>query len=665
MKEYIANIALSIYFTFLMLGSALGQEPSGYPIVEYLGMTLFPEVQVLPDAHHVAFIASKDSFATNRNDATIWKMDVDSGGRKTGMARLSGEWGEVSGIKWSVDSRYLAFKSARANSKTQLVVFDIERNKYFLVTTDKKFKNGFTAFDWSAYGRRIYFSVNDVPPPKENDTVFFPQPDEPDDHSSFYRLGTADLGRKEAQSFLSIDDSVVELALSPDKKTIAVNPFHAVFLLDIAGKYPFHRLTPGFPVWYQGMKWTRKGIIIAACGKMKDGQMVMSPRRIYWVDPATGRMEQAAPDFTGELGGKAEMPDGGLVAIGATSTKSGLYHIDALTRKGKEVEPYLGVVSQVSAAGDGNLLAFSVVNNNHYPELYIANGIDRMGSATMVTDFNAKLTQMPKPEVETVRWNNNEGDVIDGILYYPPGKKGAKNLPFIVSIHGGPYSTRFEALTFPYPYHWGYYPELLASRGYLVLDSNYRGSSGRGDAFRESVWGYPCSRPSTDVLAGVDYVVKQGWADPARLGIMGASNGGRVTNCIIGLTTRFKAAAATSGFWDLISGYGDSARGATYMGSKIPWEDMTSYWEESPMRHAAEIKTPTMIIIGADDDVVSPGQASEQHRALDRLGVPNELLLFPGEGHFFKKPSNMRIKLEAEIAWFDHYLLGKPLPKSK
>lgn len=634
---------------------AIAEQPSGYPITEYLGMTLFPEVQVSPDARHVAFITAKNNFATDRNETTIWIIDVDAQGRKTGIARLTDKPGDFSDLKWSSDGRYLAYKSALPNSKPQLVVLDIKSNKLFLLTTDRKFRNGITAFDWSPDGRRIYFSVNDVPPPKENNTVSFPQPEEPDDHSTFYRLATADFGKKGAHSFVSIEDTVVEFALSPDEKTIAIKPFRGVFLLDITGKQPYHRLTPPFPCFDPGMKWTSKGIVVQVCAGIKDGKMVRTQRRIYWVDPANGHMEQVAPDFTGELWAQGGTPEGGVLAIGNVSTKWGLYYIDALTRKAQEVESGLGAVRRVSVATSGNLIAFSTVNN---PELYIASGINRMSSATKMTDFNAKLSQMPKSEVETVGWNNYEGDVIEGVLYYPPGKKGAKNLPFILYIHGGPWTARTESFYVPLGVRSVDEAALLASRGYLVLMPNYRGSTGRGDAFLQALNGYPCSRPSTDVLTGVDYVVAKGWADPERLGVMGSSYGGQITNCVIGLTNRFKAAASTSGFWNLISAF-------EITNGKPPWEDMKMYWEESAISRAANIKTPTIITIGAADERVNPAQAREQQRALNWLRVPNELLMFPGEGHNFSKPSNQRIRLEAEIAWLDHYILGKPLPKPK
>ena len=307
----------------------------------------------------------------------------------------------------------------------------------------------------------------------------------------------------------------------------------------------------------------------------------------------------------------------------------------------------------------GSFVAYASLNDW---EVYVARSVDNIANATRMTQFNS--VELPNAEVDTIQWKNNEGDIIEGLLYFPPGKKGTKGLPFIVNIHGGPWA----AVTNPY-----YVPlapvtidlaRVLASRGYLVLSPNYRGSTGRGDDFLKSLDGFPCSRPTADVLSGVDYVVAQGWADPERLGIRGGSYGGRVTNCAIGVTTRFKAAVAVAAFWNLTSAFSDSAgwSGGMESPAKSPWEDIKMFWDESPISRTDKIKTPTLIMSGGDDTTVSPAQARAQHDCLNEMDVPNVLLEFPRVGHTFGAPSVRIAMLEAELAWFDHYLLGKPLP---
>jgi dipeptidyl aminopeptidase/acylaminoacyl peptidase len=266
---------------------------------------------------------------------------------------------------------------------------------------------------------------------------------------------------------------------------------------------------------------------------------------------------------------------------------------------------------------------------------------------------------MPRPEIEAIRWPNGEGDEIEGVLYWPPGRRGEANLPLIVDIHGGPWSVRTENLG---PFGFAYYPALLASRGYLVLEPNYRGGTGRGDAFLHAIEGYSCSRPATDVLTGVDYLIQQGWADPDRMGVMGYSYGGLMTNCLITKTDRFRAAASGAGLWNDISYFGTAdnfiQNDVRNLG-EAPWENLQNYWEESAIGGAGNITTPTLIVIGGADRRVPTTQGYELYRALVRLGVPAELLIFPGEDHGFVQPAHKLTKVRAEIRWLEHYVLGK------
>jgi dipeptidyl aminopeptidase/acylaminoacyl peptidase len=278
-----------------------------------------------------------------------------------------------------------------------------------------------------------------------------------------------------------------------------------------------------------------------------------------------------------------------------------------------------------------------------------------------VTSLNAAIESLPKPEVETIRWTNGQGDTIEGVLYWPPGRRGGKNLPFVQRMHGGPWLASTEALITSAS-RFMYYAPLLATRGYLVLETNYRGSTGRGDEFLHAIEGYGCSRPSVDILTGVDYVIERGWVDSTRMGVSGWSYGGILTNCLIGRTTRFRAAASGAGDWNETSAFGTGDTFYWYHvmnGGKPPWENLEQYWTESGISTSGRVRTPTIFTHGDADRVVPTSQGYEGYRSLVWLGVPTELLIFPDEGHVFRKPSHKRTKVMAELAWFDKYLLGK------
>jgi dipeptidyl aminopeptidase/acylaminoacyl peptidase len=239
-----------------------------------------------------------------------------------------------------------------------------------------------------------------------------------------------------------------------------------------------------------------------------------------------------------------------------------------------------------------------------------------------------------------------------------------------VDLHGGPFgAARTEAVDLDGPYMS--YPALLATRGFLVLNPNYRGSAGRGDAFAQGIEGHRCSRPSQDVVRGVESLIARGWADRQRIGLIGYSGGGGLSKCLLGRTDLFRAVCTGAGIWDDLSLFGTPRGGMwaeAFYESKPLWSDFNLWWTESPISALGQIKTPTLIVAGERDPTAASEQARELYYDLVWRGVPAEALLFPGEDHVFSKPSHKRTKIRAEVSWLEHYLLGKPrteLPAAK
>ena len=307
------------------------------------------------------------------------------------------------------------------------------------------------------------------------------------------------------------------------------------------------------------------------------------------------------------------------------------------------------------------MIAFVASDSRHFPEIYVAQGPNGMAQARPVTDLNAAFTREPLPEIETVSWDGGDGTSVEGVLFWPPGKKGQKGLPLIVDLHGGPFGVaRTEAVSLQGSFLS--FPATLAARGFLVLNPNYRGSAGRGDAFTQGIEGHRCSRPSEDVIRGVESLIGRGWADRTRLGLIGYSGGGGLSKCLLSRTHLFRAVSTGAGVWNDVDLY-SSTRGLmwseAYFQGTSPGERFDLWWRESPASGLEKIRTPTLILAG-ESDHDSPRQADELYRGLVARGVPAESLVFPGEGHVFTRPSHKRAKMRTEISWFEHYLLGKP-----
>lgn len=247
-------------------------------------------------------------------------------------------------------------------------------------------------------------------------------------------------------------------------------------------------------------------------------------------------------------------------------------------------------------------------------------------------------------------------DRVEGLVFFPPGlaPADASRLPLLVSIHGGPMA--FDAPTF------GFDEQYWAARGYLVLQVNYHGSTSYGEAYCRSIqgdWGW---REHADVMAGVDFVVEQGWADPERLYCTGFSQGGIMTNWAVGHTGRFRAAVSEHGMWDYVTAYGTDDCHLWWQDDLgVPWQNQATYRRIAPESGVESIHTPLLILAGELDWRCPLTQSEQLYLSLKKRGVPTELVVYPGEHHAITKPKRWRDRLERLDAWLATYD-GIPVP---
>jgi dipeptidyl aminopeptidase/acylaminoacyl peptidase len=259
-------------------------------------------------------------------------------------------------------------------------------------------------------------------------------------------------------------------------------------------------------------------------------------------------------------------------------------------------------------------------------------------------------------KAETVEWTN-DGLNIQGWLIPPAKIESGKKYPMIVLIHGGPSSVTGTE----WPASFGMSRAIigaLSSRGYFVLLPNPRGSYGQGeDITRGNVkdFGHGDLR---DDLAGVDAAINKYPIDPARLGVMGWSYGGFMTMWTVTQTNRFRAAVAGAGIANWQSYYGQNFIDQwmiPFFGASI-YDDPAVYEKSSPIKFIKNVETPTLAIVGEYDAECPSPQSYEFWHALRSLGVPTQLIIYPGEGHLFVKPENQADRLNQTLAWFDKYL---------
>jgi dipeptidyl aminopeptidase/acylaminoacyl peptidase len=263
--------------------------------------------------------------------------------------------------------------------------------------------------------------------------------------------------------------------------------------------------------------------------------------------------------------------------------------------------------------------------------------------------------------VEAIEWATVEaydsigkdGQSIGSMLLKPPGFRKGKAYPTIAYVHGGPVSQdafEFDATS-----------QVLAAQGYLVVNTNYRGSSGRGKTFSRAIYADWGKLEIQDIHAVMDQLVEEGLADPKRLGIGGWSYGGMNTNYAIATDTRFSAAVSGASISNMITGYGTDQYIQQYENEfGLPWDSIDAYLKASyPFFHADRIKTPTLFMCGEKDFNVPLSNSEQMYQALRSLNVPTRLVIYPGQFHGLTKPSYIQDRLERMIEWYGKYL-GKP-----
>ncbi len=403
-----------------------------------------------------------------------------------------------------------------------------------------------------------------------------------------------------------------------------------------------------------GVGWSTVGGVVP---DGLEGQDPVGAARVYPVPLGATTMRILTEGIPGPVAGSLRwVDDEHLWAVAADHGQWRVLAVSAVDARWQFIAPRerLGSVMALDwAAGTG---------------VMVWDRADTAAEVWRVTDAGeaARLTAVHDPwlarhQVSIPHWIQFESpaagtDRVEGLVFFPPGltPADASRLPLLLSIHGGPMA--FDAPTF------GFDEQYWAARGYLVLQVNYHGSTSYGEAFCRSIqgdWGW---REHADVMAGVDFVVDKGWADPARLYCTGFSQGGIMTNWAVGHTDRFRAAVSEHGMWDYVTAYGTDDCHLWWQDDLgVPWQNQATYRRVAPESGVEAIHTPLLILAGELDWRCPLTQSEQLYLSLKKRGVPTELVVYPGEHHAITKPKRWRDRLERLDAWLARYG-GIPAP---
>jgi dipeptidyl aminopeptidase/acylaminoacyl peptidase len=298
-------------------------------------------------------------------------------------------------------------------------------------------------------------------------------------------------------------------------------------------------------------------------------------------------------------------------------------------------------------------MAYTVGLHETPPDVYVA-AIDGSGEKRLTDVHRQFATGVALSKADRLRWPSRDGTMIEGWLMYPHGYDASRGpYPLIVFSHGGPHAAT--------GYSFDFKKQLFAAHGYFVLDTNFRSSTGYGEAFKWATWGAWGDKDGEDVVWGIDYVLRRYPIDRARVGHTGHSYGGFMTNWLITqYPDRFAAAITGAGISNWISDYGTAdiyrTKETEFFGP--PWvaEARDRMIRQSPITYADRVRTPTLFVHGEVDHRVPFEEGEQMYFALRRRGVPAKMIMYADMPHGIRGHWNNVHRMMHELRWWETYL---------
>ncbi len=621
------------------------------------------------DGGEIAYSVEQSDAASDERKTSLWMVDFD--GKRN--LRLTEPEESASNPKFSPDGRYVSFVAARANdAKAQIYLLDRQGGEPQAAAAAA---GEIADYDWSPNSRMLVLSMSageensKAPPPIVIDRLRFKE-----DRTGYLtaksrtQLYLVDLSTREVKPLTTdktVDDTLP--AWSPDGSTVAflsnrgLDPDRtgkvALYVIGVgAGDTP-RKLVEFFAPNKAALAWTPDGTRIVFTSGLEPRQNAYIQDRLNVVTLKDGKSRSLTEKLDRAVSYPAISQDGGAVNLILEDDGSEV-PISVRLDNGQVERRVDRKMSATSICAGGGHVAVVASTDQTVPEVYALEG----GTLRKLTTHNdAVLAQLELGSVEDISFPSRDGTVIHGVMVKPADYHAGRLYPTLLWIHGGPNGQDSHGLpvdTYPLELE----RQWFAAHGYVVLGVNYRGSSGRGAAFASAIladWGH---KEVEDLLGAVDYVVREKIADPHRLGVGGWSYGGILTDYVIASDTRFKAAIAGAGSGNQLSMYGSDEYVMQYNAElEPPWAATDRWLKVSyPFFHAGRIKTPTMFL-GGDKDFNVPVAGGEQmYEALRTLGVPAELIVYPGQYHLLTRPSYIKDRIVRYLDWFDRYLTPAP-----
>jgi len=628
------------------------------------------------DGRWIAYVVEGSDLDTDERKSSIWMVNFEG----TEDLRLTGTADSATNPKFSPDGRYVSFLSTRGpDAKAQIYLLDRRGGEAQALTSVPGDIGG---YDWSPDGSRLVISMSPgdgaadgggsavahgakAPKPIVIDRLHFKE-----DVSGYLtaasqaQLYLLDIAAKKLEA-LTTDATVDETSptWSPDGKTVAFfgardsdadrSGMLHLYLIDARSGAAPRKLADFYAPNKAALLWTPDGKHLVFTSGLEARLNAYIQDRLSVVAVSGGAPKVLTERLDRALSSPAMAADG--ASVNAILEDDGVEAPVSVRLVTGSVERRIdGKLSATALCSGGGHVAAAVSTDSTVPEIY---AIESSGFRKLTSHNDELVSQLALGSVEDISFPSRDGTKIHGLMVKPANYRAGQTYPTLLWIHGGPNGQDSHGL-YVDTYALALERQWLAAHGYVVLAVNYRGSSGRGEAFASTIaadWG---DKEVADLLAGVDYAVREGIADPHRLGIGGWSYGGILTDYTIASDPRFKAAISGAGSGNQLSMYGSDQyilQDNAELGP--PWRTLDRWLRVSyPFFHADRIKTPTLFLGGDKDFNVPIGGGEQMYAALRTLDVPTQLVVYPGQHHLLTRPSYIKDCEQRYTAWFDRYL---------
>jgi dipeptidyl aminopeptidase/acylaminoacyl peptidase len=682
-------ILLSVSCVVLVSAAAVAEPPVRDHDIQpedYFTQGFITSCAMSPDGSRIAYTEMRWEPDRDARNTDLWQVDT----RTRAVTRLTFDPAADAGPRWSADGQWIYFTSSRKrgdeevapyNGKTQ--VWRVRPNGGEMVPVTRE-PEGIQGYDLSLDGRTLYYTVGTEQVvddrwkalKKSHDGVEY-------GHGviTCSALWSLDLESWRAEKLVDERRVIGAFAVAPDKRRIAMITTPTEELITNEGwsrvdvydadtglvrPLPDRRWREEAPSpygWIVDPVWSSNGQALALRVDFDGypGEVFVARFDGAGNEPAIDKVER--PGEVSVQGAMLWLPEtDDLCFVAEDHARTRVYRLRGVGRGepggSAVITPGDVVVEMISVNRAGDRLAMLMRDPRNPGDLYVVPTADGATAYERMTRINPQVDRWKIPDLQVVRWTSRDGTEVEGILELPAGyEPGDGPLPMVVEVHGGPTASTGYAFQF-----WIYGRTIFASRGWALFSPNYRGSTGYGDEFLTDLIGNKNVLDVQDILSGVDALVERGIADPDRLAVMGWSNGGYLTNCLITASNRFKAASSGAGVFDTVMQWSieDTPGHVINYSQGLPWTNPRRMHDSSPLYQVDRVTTPTLIHVGENDARVPVEHSRSLHRSLHHyLNVPCELVVYPGAGHGLTKYTHRKAKLEWDLNWFDYWVLGK------